>query len=321
MSSTDRTRTLANWALASVCLFWGTTYAAIAIAVRTMPPFCMSCIRFFIAGSVLLAYALYRGIPVPSRKDIIRHAIVGTALLGIANGMIVWAQRFIPSSFMAVLLTSTPFFFVGTSSLLGRKATRGEWIGMAIGFVGVTFLLWPKITAQFDSATHTETTTMVGSLIAVGACMSWAGGSVYAQQRPSEANKLMGLAIEILAAGAFTGLLSVVFNQWPDFHPSAEAWWALVWLIVFGSWVGYGCYLYCLAHLPPARISLYSYCNPVVAVFLGWALPMLHETIDAHTIQGAAIVLAGVVVINRSRASNPPQAPQPARPVSEVEVA
>ena len=292
---------MAFWALAVLCVVWGTTYAAIAVAVRSMPPFSIGAIRFTLAGGLMLAAGRAYGLRFPNARDWMRLTISTSFLLVMANGLIVWGEQFIPSSLTALVVTGTPFFFVGLASLLGERVPPLAWGGMIMGFVGIGVLLWPQLLQQIGTSAF-DPHFMAGCAAALGGSFAWAVGAVYSRQRPASCSKWMSIGAEMLVAGVILAAVSTMLGEWKRFHPSLASWIALIYLIVFGSWIGYGCFSYCLTHLPPHRVSIYSYINPVVAVLLGWALPMLREEVTAWTLAGSAIVLAGVMIVNQSRA-------------------
>ncbi len=291
-SAPPRWRVIA--AFAAVYSIWGSTYLAIRFAVQTMPPFLMAGTRFVIAGALLYAWMRLRGTPAPTRSQWRATAIIGGLLLMGANGVLAWAEQTVPSGLAALMIATVPVWMVLLEWLRGdgTRPTTGVVIGLALGLVGIALLVGQ---ANFAGANPVNP---VGVIALLFAALSWAAGSFYARHAPVPAASLLGTGMEMLAGGAMlliAGLLTGEFGQLKLDQVSLRSLVAFGYLIVFGSWVGFSAYTWLLRVVKPALSSTYAYVNPVVAVFLGWALA--GEALTVQTLLAAAIIVAAVVII------------------------
>ena len=289
-------------AFAAVYSIWGSTYLAMRFAVQTMPPFLMAGVRFVIAGAILYAWMRLRGTPAPTRLQWRATAIVGGFLLMGGNGVVAWAEQTVPSGLAALMIATVPVWMVLLDWLRGDggRPSLGVSIGLGLGLVGIALLVGP---ANLTGGNHVDT---VGVIALIFAALSWAIGSFYARGAPLPAASLLGTAMEMLAGGGLlliAGLLTGEFGQLKLDQVSLQSLIAFGYLIVFGSWVGFSAYSWLLRETPPALSSTYAYVNPMVAVFLGWALA--GEALTPQTVLAAAIIIAAVVIIttNQSRKS------------------
>ncbi|MEW6667283.1 MAG: EamA family transporter [Thermodesulfobacteriota bacterium] len=282
-------------AWAAVCLFWGTTYLAIRVGVASLPPALFAGIRFAIAGGLFLLYLKWKGLALPKRDDFRHIAIVGITLLVMANGLVVWAEQWVPSSLAALLVATLPFWVAGYEAFLPGAGGLGlrKVIGMVIGFGGLVVLFAPELKASFDVA------YFKGVLALLFAPCCWAGGSIYSKYRPVRTHPLMAAAFQMMIAGAVLVLIGGVAGEFGRFAPSARGVAALAYLVVFGSILGYGAFVYSLAKLPATKHSMYAYVNPVIAVLLGWLV--LDERLDWNVAFATTLVLAGVVLVKSAR--------------------
>jgi drug/metabolite transporter (DMT)-like permease len=280
----------------AVCLFWGTTYLAIRIGVRTLPPALFAGIRFFVAGSVFLVYLKIRGISLPRRRELLTIASVGILLLVIANGCVVWAEQWVPSGLAALIVATLPFWVSGIEAIWpsGNRLNVLKILGIAIGFFGLLILLGPELKASLDPA------YLKGVLALLFAPLSWALGSVYAKYHPVRTAPLMAAALQMVIAGIILIFIGVILNEVPRFDLNAEGLAALVYLAIFGSIIGYGSFIYALAKLPAAKVSMYAYVNPIIAVLLGWLI--LGEQLDWRVALSTAVILLGVILVQSARA-------------------
>jgi drug/metabolite transporter (DMT)-like permease len=292
--SKETARAYAAWG--AVCLFWGTTYLAIRIGVRTLPPALFAGIRFFVAGSVFLAYLRMRGVSLPGRRDLQHIAIVGILLLVIANGCVVWAEQWVPSGLAALIVATLPFWVSGIEAIWpsGNRLNALKILGIVIGFFGLVIFFAPELETFLDQA------YLKGVLVLLFAPCSWALGSVYAKYHPTRTAPLMGAALQMVIAGIILMLIGIIFNEVPrfDFNPEGLA--ALAYLAIFGSIIGYGSFIYALAKLPAAKVATYAYVNPIIAVILGWLI--LGEQLGWRVTIATAVILLGVVLVQSARA-------------------
>ncbi|HEX9949321.1 MAG TPA: EamA family transporter [Thermodesulfobacteriota bacterium] len=280
----------------AVCLFWGTTYLAIRIGVRTLPPALFAGIRFFVAGAVFLAYLKIRGVSLPDKRELLNIAIVGILLLVIANGCVVWAEQWVPSGLAALIVATLPFWVSGIEAIWpsGNRLNIFKILGIAIGFFGLVILFAPALKSSLDQA------YLKGVLALLFAPLSWALGSVYAKYHPTRTAPLMAAALQMVIAGIILMFIGVILNEVPRFDFNLEGLAALVYLAIFGSIIGYGSFIYALAKLPAAKVSMYAYVNPIIAVLLGWLI--LGEQLDWRVAIATAVILLGVVLVQSARA-------------------
>lgn len=293
-------------AFAAVYIVWGSTYLAIRFAIETLPPFLMAGMRMFLAGGVLYAWAKLRGAPTPGARHWREAWIIGAFLLLGGNGCVVWAAHRVPSGVLALLVGATPFFMVLIGWLWAGDGRPGlqTVAGLVTGFGGLALLIGP---GKLAGAGGVDT---LGALVAIGATLSWAIGSNYARFAPLPKSKMMVTAMEMLTGGVLLTALGLIVGETRhvDFaNMSAKSLAAFAYLLVFGSIVGFSAYIYLLSMTKPALASSYAFVNPVVAVFLGWALA--NEPLNARTLVAAAIIILAVVAITFDRARkqvNPP---------------
>lgn len=280
-------------AFLAIYLIWGSTYLAIRFAIETLSPFLMAGTRFLIAGAVLYAWMRLRGVPRPQGFQWRNTVVVGGLMLLGGNGGVVWAEQLVPSGLAAVLIATSPLWMV----LLGwlwhnARPSRRVVIGLALGFSGVVLLVGPgALNGQGQVAP-------VGAAVLILAALSWATGSLFAQQARLPAVSLLATAMEMLAGGALLFLAGLVTGEWARVDLSAvsvRSLLALAYLILFGSLAGFSAYTWLLRVTTIARASTYAYVNPVVAVFLGWALA--GETLTLQTLLATAVIVTGVVLI------------------------
>lgn len=281
-------------AFTSVSFFWGTTYLAIRIGVEVMPPALFAGVRFFIAGIVLGIVLLFRGDKLPPREELLPLSIIGFALLTLANGTVVRAEQYVPSGLMALIVATLPFSMVTLETLSpkGERLTLKRVLGLLVGFLGLLILLWPDLHLLEDG------TYLQGIILALLAPIFWSAGSIYAKGRKLKTSLFMGAAVQMTVAGAILSLFGLATGEAAHFNYSTQGAAAMAYLVVFGSIVGYGSYIYALDKLPPTIVSMYAYINPVVAVLLGWLI--LKERFDIWMAIATTVILAGVVLVKSS---------------------
>ncbi|HVR89405.1 MAG TPA: EamA family transporter [Candidatus Limnocylindria bacterium] len=284
---------LALWtALGTVYLVWGSTYLAIAITLQTLPPLLSAGLRFLVAGLLLLGWiALRRGPTLlrPRPAEIRGAAIVGLLLLVGGNGLVVLAERTVPSGLTALIVASVPLWIVLLRHLAGDRIHLSTAAGVAVGFAGVAFLVIPQIASGAD----------IGGLVTVLlATLSWALGTFLSPRLGLPRDGLLSTGIQALTAGATLLVAGVVFGEAAHIDPatfSTRSIAALVYLVVFGSLVAFTAYGWLLQHTSVSLVATYAYVNPVVAVFLGFLI--LAEPITPSIVIGAAIIIAAVAYI------------------------
>lgn len=284
-------RAYLSWA--TICIVWGTTYLAIRICLETLPPGLSAGLRWLTAG-VLLAFGHWvRGRPLPPPSAWPGLALLGVLFIVSGNGLVVWAEQWVPSGLTAVLLATTPFWMVGLELLLpqGERPTARTWLGLVVGFGGIVLLVWPALTAGGSSGAR----FLFGVLALQGACITWSAGSAYSRWRHQEQAALGGAALQMICGGLILTAIGSIAGEWPRVAFSARSATAFTYLVIIGSIVAYSAYLYSLKHLPVSTISLYSYINPIIAMILGTLI--LSEPFGVRTAMAVGVVLAGVALV------------------------
>ena len=287
-------RTLLVLAFAAIYLVWGSTYLAIRVVVETLPPFLSAGVRFVVAGGLLYAFLSARGLAKPSRQQWRSARIAGTFMLVGGNGLVMWAEQHLSSGLAALIVALAPVWFALLDWLRprGARPQLKTVLGILIGFVGVVMLVNGRGGAVHESA------YWWGALALIVSGLCWAGGSLYSKHSPNTASPWMNAAGQMICGGAGLLLVGTLLGEpfrtdWSRVSGRSLA--ALGYLIVFGSWMGFSAYVWLLHASTPTRVSTYAYVNPVIAVFLGWAL--LGENVNAHMLWGALVILAGVITI------------------------
>jgi drug/metabolite transporter (DMT)-like permease len=280
-------------ALVSVCFFWGTTYLGIRMALESMPPMVLVSLRYLMSGVILLAFCLWRRMPLPPSAEMWRTSRNGVLILGVGNGCLSLAETWIPSGLAALIISISPFWMVGLNALLPpRERVKAPTLaGMLIGLSGAALLVGPG--ALSGGAQGSAITK--GFLVLMLGCFSWTLGSLVQRKQPSVANPVTSAAVQQLAAGVAFAPIALLAGG--TVHWTARGIGALLYLVVFGSLVGYTSYIYVLKHLPVPLVSIHNYINPVVAVILGWLF--YREPFGGREAAAMGIIFAGVAVVKR----------------------
>jgi len=303
-TATQQLRVPIITALIAVYVFWGGTYLAMKVAIDTIPPFLMGGLRFFTAGVVVYLWEWRKGTPHPEKSQWFGAAMVGGLLLVCSMGGLVWAEQFIPSGIAAIIFATVPFWMalMAWISKSGDRPKGFVIIGLALGFCGVILLVK-------NSVTHLGSNPLewLGYIVATLASICWAWGSLYSRFARLPESPFMSVALQNLIAGACYLLLSLLLGEWNTFavcNVSLNSAFSLIYLIIFGSLIGFGAYIWLLKVADPTIVSTYAYVNPVVAVFLGWTLA--GEQLTPSDAVAATIILCAVIIItkNQSKASS-----------------
>ena len=310
VARTPPRRGLVIAAFIAIYLIWGSTYLGIRFAIETIPPFLLSGARFTLAGVIMLVAANVRREPGVTWPQFRTAAIVGSLLM-FANSLVGVAESRIPSGIAALLVAMTPVFMVLLEWARpgGRRPTILVGVGLLIGLAGVATLVGP---ASFGGSARVD---LIGAAIVIVGSFAWSLGSIYSRHAPRPQSALMMTAIQMLAGGTFVGIIGVVRGEGAMFAISAvstRSFIASVYLLIFGSLIGFTAFVYLLRVSTAARVATYAYVNPVVAVILGWLLA--GESISGRMVVAAVIIVAGVALITAAegRASAAPQ-PKPVR--------
>jgi drug/metabolite transporter (DMT)-like permease len=246
-----------------------------------------------IAGAVLIAILIARGERLPGRTHWPGLVLLGFLMICLGNGGVIWAEQWVPSGIAAVVVGSSPFWMSAVEAWApnGEPFTRRILLGLLIGFAGILALVWPDLTGGGD----------VGKQFAAGlvalqvACLGWALGSAYSKRHARQENALGAAALQMLFGGLMMLAIASARGEWSDLSFTARSLAAEIYLIVFGSLVGYTAFVYALKYLPVSTVSMYAYVNPVIAVLLGSLL--LAEPFGPRVAIASAMVLMGIAVV------------------------
>jgi len=286
-------------ALVAVCFFWGTTYLGIRMSLESFPPLVLVSIRYILSGSILMLFALARGIYLPRGRELLAACFSGFLTLGIGNGALVFAEVIVPSGIAGLIVTISPFWMVGAEALLpgGERLHAPTIGGMLVGLLGASLLFTP------DSGPHTiDRNLLHGFLILQLGMAGWSFGSIYQRRKAGKAHPIIAGGVQQLAAGLILGPFALAIPEHP-IHWSVRGVSALFYLVVFGSLVGYSAYAYALDRLPVAIVSVYPYVNAVVAVGLGWLF--YREPFGWREAIAMTIIFASVAVVKRFSRKGP----------------
>jgi len=284
-------------AFLAVYIVWGSTYLGIRFAIETLPPFLMAAARFLAAGSILYWWARRTGAPAPSRVNWKTAAIVAVLMLIGGNGGVVWAEQRVPSGLTALLIATEPFWVVLLDWLRpgGSRPSLMVAGGLLFGFLGVGVLVSPAHLVGGGAV------DLLGALVVMLASLSWAIGSLWtARGAKLPSSPMLATGMQMLLGGLMFLVLGSAVGEWTRVSVAAisvKSVIALLYLIFFGAIVGFTAYVYLLKNTTPSKASTYAYVNPMIAVFLGWALA--GEALNGRVALAAAAIIGAVVMITR----------------------
>jgi len=285
---------LAN--LIVVYIVWSSTYLAIRLAVREgagFPPFFLGASRLLVAVPILVLIALLLRMSLKiSRHELFVLGLAGIFLWVGGNGMVNWAEQHASSGYAALIVGSMPLFVCLMEAIIDRR--RPAWmlvLSVLVGFAGLVALVWPSLS-------HGSTADWMSTIALCVGTISWGGGSLYLNRRPTNVSPFIASIYQQLFGG-LGFLLAGILTGEPLPNPSHQAWFAWGYLIVFGSLIAYTSFLVALRNLPVSVVMTYAYINPVLAVILGWLL--IDESLSWWTAVGTALILLGVAGVFKSR--------------------
>jgi drug/metabolite transporter (DMT)-like permease len=290
-----RTRLLA--AFAAIYLIWGSTYLAIAFAIHTLPPLLMAAGRFLLAGGALYLWARWRGAPPARRSQWMWALLLGALFFLIGNGAVVWVEQRMSSGLTALIVAMVSVWTALLEWLRpgGARPTGMVLVGIVLGFFGVALLVLPGGTG----AGHADP---AGAMLLVFSTFAWALASVLSRTADLPESAPLASGMEMLAGGVLLLAASLVAGDWSHFIPSAvtlKSFLAFLYLVIFGSLVAFTCFAWLLKVTSPNKVATAGYVNPMVAVFLGWALG--GETLSARSFVASLVIVAAVVLIITGR--------------------
>ena len=272
--------------LALVLLYttWSSTYLAIRVAVRTIPPLMMTSSRFIIAGVLMYLLAIAHKEKQPTRAQWFGGALIGTILFLMSNVLLCFAEQTVDSGVSAIAVSSGALWMCLFSGFFGKWPSRVEWLGIITGFAGILIL---NIGAAAKG-------NLAGGIILILSSMIWSFGSILSKKVEVPVG-FMGSGVEMFFGGLASLIMAVLTHQNFNIHPSSESVWALIYLITVGGMIGFSSFMYVLQNARPALASSYAYVNTIGAVFLGAML--LKEKIGLNVIIALVVVVAGVVIV------------------------
>jgi drug/metabolite transporter (DMT)-like permease len=281
-------------AFASIYFVWGSTFLAIRVGVREVPPFLLAGMRFLVAGIVLYVWMRARGTPSPSAREWGAASFLALLIFVFDYGLLFWAERRVPSGIAAVMMATIPMFMALAEIVVLRTQRLTPRLGLAllVGMAGVAVLVGHTMSLG-EAPVDTR-----GACALIFAAISWSVAASLSRKMPLPAAKAMSSGVQMLAGGVLLTLTAALLGEFRGFHVhqvSRGAWLALAYLIVAGSIVGFTAYVWLLHHESPTKVATYAYVNPVVAVVVGYFLG--GEAMGRRTIAGTLLVLVSVVVI------------------------
>ncbi|MCP5111165.1 MAG: EamA family transporter [bacterium] len=290
---------LAYLALGSVCFFWGTTYPAIRMSLEAFPPVLLVGCRFTVSGLLLLGGARLAGVRMPDGKDILYSSAFGVLALGVGNTCLTYAEIWIPSGLASLFVTTSPFWMVGLEAAWtgGERLQPVVLAGMLVGLAGTAVLVGPE---GFEQGMESGTTR--GFLLLQFGCLSWSFASIAQRRRIRHVNAVVNGGIQQLAAGATFLVVALALGQ-NSVNFDSRGVYSMLYLVAFGSVVGYTSYIYVLKKLPIAVVTIHVYINPVVATTLGWLL--FREPFGTRQAMAMAVIFLGVAIVKRFSGPGP----------------
>jgi drug/metabolite transporter (DMT)-like permease len=299
--------TLVLLSFALVYIVWGSTYYAIRVGVESFPPYLMAGLRHLVVG--LFFYPTFR-IATREKPTLAQWRtafITGCLLLMVGNGTVSWAEKSVPSGIAALLVATVSLWMVLVDWLRPRGLRPAPRViaGFLLGFAGMALLVGPKHLGNSDRVDP------LGACALIGASLAWAVGSIYSRHHPLPRSPLLGTGMQTLSGGTVLCLFAGATGETRHFHfadVTLRSWLALLYLIVFGSALGFSAYVYILKHSTAARVATYAFVNPVVALFLGWFLA--GESLSLRTLLASFIILTAVLLVITVPRKDPLQAEQ-----------
>jgi drug/metabolite transporter (DMT)-like permease len=301
-------------AFAIIYFVWGSTFLAIRVGVREVPPLILAALRFSIAGLALYAWISARGQTQPTAREWRSASLLGLVIFVFDYGVLFWAEQRIPSGIAAVMLATIPAFMALAEIIFLRtqRLTIRLVLALLIGIGGVTVLMAHSLNLGGVPVDK------LAAISLIFASISWSVASIFSRKLPLPKSKLMSSAAQMLTGGLLLAILAAALGEFHNFHPAAvsrEVWFSLLYLIVAGSIIGFTAYVWLLHHESPTKVGTYAYVNPIVAVLVGYFLA--GEALSARTVVGTLLVLVSVLVITTTPAKKS-AAPAPLKSAAET---
>jgi drug/metabolite transporter (DMT)-like permease len=287
-------RWTAYFALAVVCVLWGTTFLALRIGVMDIPPFLFTVLRQVIAGSLLTgAILLFTKIKLPSKAQVVEQALGGFFLVSIGNGLVGFAEVHVPSSIAAIICSMMPVWviLINLFTTGDERPTFPVVMGLAIGLSGI-ILIFGENLGDFGNPGY-----VWGIVVIFIANMGWAYGSIRMKKKNQQSNAVLNAGLQMLFGGLFLVPVSLIFEDYSNLQWTTDATYSLIYLILFGSVAAYACYSYAVKKLPMTIVTLYAYINPIVAMILGALI--LGEKFNVRMGIAMVVTIAGIYIVNK----------------------
>jgi len=286
-------------AFSIIYFVWGSTFLAIRVGVREVPPFLLAGMRFLVAGIVLYSWMRLRGTPSPTRREWSAASLLAILIFVLDYGLLFWAERRVPSGIAAVMMATIPVFMaIGEIVFLRtQRLTLRLSLALLVGMAGVAALVGFLPTGHATSLREAPVNT-AGACALIVAAISWSAAASLSRKMPLPAAKAMSSGAQMFAGGVLLMVTAALLGEFRGFHVQAvspEAWLALAYLIVAGSIIAFTAYVWLIHHESPTKVGTYAYVNPVVAVLVGYFFG--GEAIGLRTIVGTVLILVSVVVI------------------------
>ena len=299
MSSDRHHRLQVAFAFALVYIFWGSTYLAIGIADQErLPPAVTCAMRFAIAGVLMLAVLALSGRSIRiTLREAARLATIGCLLLVGGNFGLTWAEQFVPTGFAALIIAVTPIWFLLLETFVfrGDRLSRRGLFGVALGIAGIAVLFWPR----FEHRATLGIMPLLGASTLLLSSFSWSVGSVLSRKWQMRVDPFTATGWEMTFAAVGNAIIALITGEQHHIVITRRGMLAVLYLVVFGSWVGYTAYIWLLKHVPTPKVATYAYVNPLVAVALGWLV--LNERLDAFMFAGTVIIVAAVALVTTAK--------------------
>ena len=283
-------------ALLATYLLWGSTYLAIRFALPGYPPILLPAVRMALAGSLMFVVLRARGTPAPTRAQWKRVVVLAVFMTVLSNALVNVAEVTVSSGLVAVGVAAMPLWAGAFSALRGHHPSRGEWLGLLVGFSGV---VWLNLGSELSSSA-------VGAIAVLVAPVAWAWGSIWSRSQDLP-GPFMSSATQMMVGSLMSLAVGLALGERLHGVPALAPTLGMLYLVVAGSIFGYTAYVWLLHHVRPALATSYAYVNPPIAMLLGaW---LLGERFSAHSLGAMLLILLGVAIITRAKARPAPVAP------------
>lgn len=287
----------------AIYVIWGTTYLCISFSLETLPPFFICTVRFLIAGLVLILYARHKGCALPTKEQWVIAAKCGVLSFFISYGTLTWAQRTIPSSVAALIISLEPAWFVLIDWLLfgGPRPTKKIAFAQSLGFVGCALLVLAAPTDASGTGVSYNRYILAGLSLLI--CnFTWVYGSLLSRSPASHPDPTMASGLQMFTGGIALLAASLISGDFAHLGgASLKSALSLLYLTAFGSLFAYSAFVFLLRTQPSARVAAHTFVNPIIAVALGWAFA--GEAISPRTLVAAALVIASVILTTYAKPS------------------